>query len=70
MEESQRSVLALNAQKIDFEKEITLKSQQIEKLKNLCRELQKGKVPSADAIDCIEPKEESVEDVEEKQSLS
>jgi hypothetical protein len=31
-------------EKLELDKEMAIKTQQIEKLKNLCRELQKGKL--------------------------
>jgi non-homologous end joining protein Ku len=51
LDESNAKVLVMTSEKLDFEKEMGVKTQQIEKLKNLCRELQKGVVP----LDAKEP---------------
>lgn len=45
LEESNAKILVLTAEKLEVDKEVGVKNQQIEKLKNLCRELQKGNLP-------------------------
>lgn len=46
LEESNAKILVLTAEKLEVDKEVGVKNQQIEKLKNLCRELQKGNLPA------------------------
>lgn len=46
LDEANAKVLVLTTEKLDSEKELGVKNQQVEKLKGLCRELQKGSAPA------------------------